>query len=53
MSFGAMLVGANGRRSTRTQPHHDDDQTLHAELGVVGGVSHLAPVHGFEPCIRR
>jgi tRNA(Arg) A34 adenosine deaminase TadA len=45
--FGAMLVGANGQ--TLYEDHNrttDDDQTLHAELGVVRwAVANLAPVH--------
>ena len=45
--FGAILVGADGR--TRYEDHNrvtDDDQTLHAELGVVRwAVANLAPVH--------
>ncbi|HEY2448582.1 MAG TPA: nucleoside deaminase [Mycobacterium sp.] len=45
--FGAILVGADGQ--TRYEDHNrvtDDDQTLHAELGVVRwAVANLAPVH--------
>jgi tRNA(Arg) A34 adenosine deaminase TadA len=45
--FGALLVGANGQ--TLYEDHNrttDDDQTLHAELGVVRwAVANLAPVH--------
>ena len=45
--FGAILVGADGQ--TRYEDHKrvtDDDQTLHAELGVVRwAVANLAPVH--------
>ena len=45
--FGAILVGADGQ--TRYEDHNrvtDDDQTLHAELGVVRWVvANLAPVH--------
>jgi tRNA(Arg) A34 adenosine deaminase TadA len=45
--FGAILVGADGQ--TRCEDHNrvtDDDQTLHAELGVVRwAVANLAPVH--------
>ena len=45
--FGAMLVGANGQ--TLYEDHNrttDDDQTLHAELGVVRwAVANVAPVH--------
>jgi len=44
--FGAMLVGANGQ--TLYEDHNrttDDDQTLHAELGVVRwAVANVAPV---------
>ena len=44
--FGAMLVGANGQ--TLYEDHNrvtDDDQTLHAELGVIRwAVANLAPV---------
>jgi tRNA(Arg) A34 adenosine deaminase TadA len=58
--FGAVLVGADGR--TMHQDHNrvtDDDQTLHAEMGVVRwAVANLAPVHrvrttlytSCEPC---
>jgi tRNA(Arg) A34 adenosine deaminase TadA len=45
--FGAVLVGASGQ--TLYEDHNrttDDDQTLHAELGVVRwAVANLAPVH--------
>jgi tRNA(Arg) A34 adenosine deaminase TadA len=45
--FGAMLVGANGH--TLYEDHNrvtDDDQTLHAEIGVTRwAVANLAPVH--------
>ena len=45
--FGAILIGANGK--TLYEDHNrvtDDDQTLHAELGVVRwAVANLAPVH--------
>jgi tRNA(Arg) A34 adenosine deaminase TadA len=44
--FGAMLVGANGQ--TLYEDHNrvtDEDQTLHAELGVIRwAVANLAPV---------
>jgi tRNA(Arg) A34 adenosine deaminase TadA len=44
--FGAMLVGANGQ--TLYEDHNrvtDDDQTLHAELGVIRwAVANLSPV---------
>ncbi|MGB9249690.1 MAG: nucleoside deaminase [Mycobacterium sp.] len=44
--FGAMLVGADGQ--TLHEDHNrvtDDDQTLHAELGVIRwAVANLAPV---------
>jgi tRNA(Arg) A34 adenosine deaminase TadA len=44
--FGAMLVGANGQ--TLYEDHNrvtDDDQTLHAEMGVIRwAVANLAPV---------
>lgn len=58
--FGAILVDAKGR--TRYENHNrvtDDDQTLHAELGIVRwAVANLAPVHRIratvytscEPC---
>ena len=58
--FGAMLVGANGQ--TLYEDHNrvtDDDQTLHAELGVIRwAVANLAPVQRIrtilytscEPC---
>ena len=45
--FGAVLVGADGR--TLYEDHNrvtDDDQTLHAELGVIRwAVANVAPVH--------
>ena len=45
--FGAILVDAKGR--TLYEDHNrvtDDDQTLHAELGIVRwAVANLAPVH--------
>ncbi len=45
--FGAVLVGAKGQ--TLYEDHNrvtDNDQTLHAELGVVRwAVANLAPVH--------
>ena len=45
--FGAVLVGAKGQ--TLYEDHNrvtDNDQTLHAELGVVHwAVANLAPVH--------
>jgi tRNA(Arg) A34 adenosine deaminase TadA len=58
--FGAMLVGANGQ--TLYEDHNrvtDDDQTLHAELGVIRwAVANLPPVQRIrttlytscEPC---
>ena len=45
--FGALLVGANGQ--TLHEDYNratDDDQTLHAEMGVVRwAVANVAPVH--------
>ena len=45
--FGALLVDANGQ--TLYEDHNrvtDDDQTLHAELGVIHwAVANVAPVH--------
>jgi tRNA(Arg) A34 adenosine deaminase TadA len=45
--FGAVLVGADGR--TLYEDHNrttDDDQTLHAELGVIRwAVANVAPTH--------
>ncbi len=45
--FGAVLVAANGRKVY--EDHNrvtDEDQTLHAELGVIRwAVANLAPVH--------
>ena len=45
--FGAILIGANGQ--TLYEDHNrvtDDDQTLHAELGIIRwAVANLAPVH--------
>jgi tRNA(Arg) A34 adenosine deaminase TadA len=45
--FGAVLVGAKGQ--TLYEDHNrttDDDQTLHAELGIVRwAVANVAPVH--------
>jgi tRNA(Arg) A34 adenosine deaminase TadA len=45
--FGAMLVGGDGE--TLYEDHNrttDDDQTLHAELGVIRwAVANLAPIH--------
>ena len=45
--FGAILIGANGK--TLYEDHNrvtDDDQTLHAELGIVRwAVANMAPVH--------
>ena len=45
--FGALLVGAHGQ--TLYEDHNrttDDDQTLHAEMGVVRwAVANVAPVH--------
>jgi tRNA(Arg) A34 adenosine deaminase TadA len=58
--FGAMLVGGDGR--TLYEDYNrttDDDQTLHAELGVIRwAVANVAPVHRIranvytscEPC---
>jgi len=44
--FGAILIGANGK--TLYEDHNrvtDDDQTLHAELGIVRwAVANMAPV---------
>ncbi|MGB7144150.1 nucleoside deaminase, partial [Mycobacterium sp.] len=45
--FGAILIGANGK--TLYEDHNrvtDDDQTWHAELGIVRwAVANMAPVH--------